>query len=138
MSIKVKLGNGDDKRSLLWRLVRALLILIVFVAAIGGCVFGYYYHEYRGLVEERLAKGPLLQASAQVFAAPQEVRPGQHLSAASIAAALRRAGYNGDGQLGSFEMRGDAILIKPGAQSYLATDGATITTTDGVVKSFTA
>jgi penicillin-binding protein 1B len=138
MTVKVKLGNSNDKRSFLWKLVRAVLVLGVIVAAIGGCVFGYYYHEYRGLVEERLAKGPLLPASAQVFAAPQEVRPGQHLSAGSIAAALRRAGYNGDGQLGSFQMRGDAILIKPGAQSYLATDGATITTTDGVVQTITA
>jgi penicillin-binding protein 1B len=138
MTVKVKLANGNDQRSFVGKLVRAVLVLVVLFAAVGGCVFAYYYHEYSGLVEERLAKGPLLPASAQVFAAPQEVRPGQHLSAASIAAALRRAGYNSDGQLGSFQMRGDAILIKPGPQSYLATDGATITATDGVVQSITA
>jgi len=140
MPYKVKLSNGNsnNKRSLLWRLVRVALILLVIVAGIGGIVFGYYYHEYRGLVDERLAKGPLFEATAQVFAAPQEVRPGQHLSAASIAAALRRAGYESSSQLGSFELRGDAILIKPGPQSYLATDGATIKTEDGQVQSITA
>ena len=51
---------------------------------------------------------------------------------------MRRAGYNSNAQLGTFQLRGDAILIKPGPQSFLATDGATITTTGNVVQSVTA
>ena len=90
------------------------------------------------MVDERLAQGPLFESVAQVYAAPQEVRTGQALSAASIAASLRKAGYNTNPQLGSFQLRGNAILIKPGPQSYLATDGATITTTGGVVQAVTA
>ncbi len=136
MPVKVKLGGSTH--SLLWKLAQAGLWLALIFAIIGASVFGYYYFRYRGLVEERLAKGPLFATAAQVYAAPQEVRPGQQLSATAIAAALRRAGYNGDQQLGSYELRGNSILIKPGPQSYLAMDGATITTTGGQVQSITA
>jgi penicillin-binding protein 1B len=136
MPVKVKLGN--DTHPILWKLVRVVLLLIVIFAAIGAAIFGYYYHEYQGLVDERLAKGPLFASVSQVYAAPQEVRPGQQLSAASIAASLRRAGYDGNSQLGSYQLRGDSILIKPGPQSYLAMDGATITTNDGQVDKITA
>jgi len=136
MPVKVKIGSGN--RSLLWKLTRLALILIVICAAIGAAAYAYFSHEYSGLVDERLAKGPLFASVAQIYAAPQEVRPGQHLTAASLAASLQHAGYNTNSQLGSFQLRDDAILIKPGPQSYLATDGATITTTDGVVQSITA
>jgi penicillin-binding protein 1B len=136
MSVKVKLGGNNHPY--LWKLMRAGLLLVAVIAAIGAVVFGYYYFQYRGLVDERLAKGPLFASAAQVYAAPQEVRPGQQLSAASIAAALHNAGYNGNTQLGSYELRGDSILIKPGPQSYLAMDGATITTPGGQVQSITA
>ncbi|MBW4040079.1 MAG: PBP1A family penicillin-binding protein [Acidobacteria bacterium] len=136
MPVKVKLGTS--KHPLLWQLARIALVLVVLVAAIGASIFGYYYHEYRGLVQERLAKGPLFAPVSQVYAAPQEIRPGQKLTADSIAASLRRAGYNGNPQLGSYDLRGNSILIKPGPQSYLAMDGATITTEDGEVRTITA
>ena len=118
--------------------MRAGLSLVLIFGVIGASVFGYYYLKYRGLVAERLAQGPLFAASAQIYAAPQEVRPEQHLSASAIAASLRRAGYNVNPQLGSYELRGDSILIKPGPQSYLAMDGATIKTTGDTVQSITA
>lgn len=136
MPVKVKLGG--NQHPLIWQLMRAALLLFLAMAILCAAVLGYYYHEYRGLVDERLAKGPLFAPVAQIYAAPQEVRPGQQLSAASIAAALRRAGYNNNTQLGSYELRGDSILIKPGPQSYLAMDGATITTTGDQVQSITA
>jgi penicillin-binding protein 1B len=137
MPLKVKLGSGNT-HPLSWKLMRAGLLLVLIFGAIGASVFGYYYLKYRGLVAERLAQGPLFAASAQIYAAPQEVRPEQHLSASAIAASLRRAGYNVNPQLGNYELRGDSILIKPGPQSYLAMDGATIKTTGDTVQSITA
>ena len=129
MPVKVKLGR---KRNLfLWKLMRFVLFVALIMAVIGGAIFGFFYYKYRGLVDDRLAHGPLFASVAQVYAAPQEVRPGQQLSAAQIAALLRRAGYNTNQQLGNYELRGDSILIKPGPQSYLAMDGATITTGSG-------
>jgi penicillin-binding protein 1B len=141
MPVKVKIA--PRQRSLLWRLVRVALLLVLVFAVIGGVVFFVYYHRYEGVVADRLAKGPLFASTAQIYAAPQEVRTGQQLSADDIANRLRHAGYNTNPQLGSFQLRNDTILIKPGPQSYLATDGATITTEDGpggehVVKSITA
>jgi penicillin-binding protein 1B len=141
MPVKVKLGRRQD--TLLWKLARLLLVALLAVLGIGALVFAWFAHQYRGDVDARLAHGPLFASMAQVYAAPQEVRPGQRLSAATIAASLRRAGYNSNSELGSFQLRGDSILIKPGPQSYLAMDGATITTSGGpesgaVVQSITA
>jgi len=141
MAVKLKVGAANN--SFLWKLTRFVLIVFLCFVIVGAIVFGIFYHQYQGLVDARLAQGPLFATTAQIFAAPQEVRPGQQLSASSIAAALRKAGYNQNPQLGSFQLRGDAILIKPGPQSYLATDGATITTTSGpggqpVVQAITA
>jgi len=137
MAVKLKVGARPNS-SFLWKLTRFVLIVALFFVVIGALVFGVEYHRYQGLVEERLAQGPLFASTAQIFAAPQEIRPGQQLSAASIAASLRKAGYNSNRQLGSFQLRPDAILIKPGPQSYLATDGATINTPGGQVTSIVA
>ncbi len=136
MPVKVKLGSNSHP--LLWKLVRAALLLVLILVLIGASIFTYYYFQYRGLVAEKLAKGPLFAPVAQIYAAPEEIRPGQELSAGKIAASLRRAGYNTNPQLGSYELRGNSILIKPGPESYLAMDGATITSEDGQVHSITA
>jgi penicillin-binding protein 1B len=124
----VKLKFGSRKHPFLAGLLRLALLTVLAVAVVGGAAFTYYSFHYRNLVDERLKQGPLFASVAQVYAAPEEVRPGQQLSATAIASQLRKAGYNGPQQLGSYELRGDTILIKPGPQSYLAMDGATITT----------
>lgn len=138
MPVLVKVAS-TRQHSLLFRLLRAALVLVVVFAVLIGIVFAYEYHQYAGLVDQRLAQGPLFASTAQIFAAPQEIRPGQHLSAATIAASLRKAGYDGpDSPMGSVQLNGETVRIKPGTQSYLAADGATIDTPDGVVQSITA
>ena len=140
MAVKVKLGSG--KGPVWWRIARVLLAIVLVFGILGGIVFVSYYHEYSNVVDQRLEQGPLFASVAQVYAAPEEVRPGQQLSASAIGAMLRKAGYNGDpanhNPMGSFQLRDDSILIKPGPQSYLAMDGATINTPNGVVQSITA
>jgi penicillin-binding protein 1B len=136
MAVKLKVGASPT--SFWMKLLRFCLVVFLCFVILGAIVFGVEYKQYEGLVDARLAQGPLFASTAQIFAAPQEVRPGQQLTAASIAAALRKAGYNQTPQLGTFQLRGDSILIKPGPQSYLATDGATINTTGGSVQSITA
>ncbi|HEY4357629.1 MAG TPA: transglycosylase domain-containing protein [Acidobacteriaceae bacterium] len=118
--------------------MRGFLLFGLVCAVIFAVIFLSYYHHYANLVDERLAQGPLFASVAQIYAAPQEVRPGQQLSASNIAAELRRAGYNGNPQLGTYQLRDEEIFIKPGTQSYLATDGATIATSGGVVQTITA
>lgn len=140
MAVKLRIGGNGNSNGSRW--LSRLMMLVLIIVVLGACIFGIYYHHYSDVVDERLKAGPLFANMAQVYAAPQEVRTGQQLSAANIAAMLRRAGYNSDPQnnnpMGSFQLRDNAILIKPGPQSYLATDGATITTTNGVVQSITA
>jgi penicillin-binding protein 1B len=99
---------------------------------------GYYYFKYERVVDDRLAKGPLFASVSQIYAAPREVRDGQKLSTSEIATDLRRAGYNSNSELGTYQLNGDSIFIKPGPESYHTTDGATIYAPKGVVQKITA
>jgi penicillin-binding protein 1B len=115
-----------------------VLLVVLGCLVIGSIVFGYFYYHYQQVVDDRLAAGPIFASVSQIYAAPREVRAGQKLSAAVIASDLRRAGYNNNPQLGTFQLHADNIFIKPGPESFHTTDGATIITTDGVVQSITA
>ena len=108
-----------------------MLIAALACLAIGAIVFGYMYFKYQKIVDDRLASGPIFANVEQIYAAPREVRVGQHLTISFIAQDLRRAGYNSNPQLGTFTVNGNSIAIKPGPQSYHSTDGATITTGAG-------
>jgi penicillin-binding protein 1B len=136
VAVKVKLGPADH--SLLFRFTRFLVLVALVLALLFAAIFAIYYKHYQGVVDDRLASGPLFASVAQIYAAPQEVRPGQHLSAEDIAGSLRRAGYNSNAQMGTFNLAGDTIRIKPGPQSYHSADGATINAAGGLVQSITA
>ncbi len=141
MPVKLKYGSTARTRKpgkFGYGLLRIVLLIVLGALVIGSAVFGYFYYHYQRVVDDRLAAGPIFASVSQIYAAPKEVRPGQKLASASIAADLRRAGYNSNPQLGTFELHGDNIFIKPGAESFHTTDGATVTTTGGVVQSITA
>ncbi len=138
MPVKLKLSPNSRQGGFFWRLFRIAVIAVLFAVLVGAGTFFYYYNHYQNLVDERLAAGPLFASVAQIYAAPQEVRVGQHLTVPAIASELKSAGYNTNEKLGTFDLRQNAILIKPGPQSYLATDGATITTSDDQVVTITA
>jgi penicillin-binding protein 1B len=130
MAIKLKLGHngGSPNRGGGRRFLRGLILVILFCVVIGAIAFGYDYFKYEKIVDDRLAAGPIFANVSQIYAAPREVRIGQHLTAGFIAQDLLRAGYNANPQLGTFQLHGESIEIKPGPQSYHSTDGATITT----------
>ncbi len=87
--------------------------------------------------------------TAQVYAAPREVRIGQKFAASAIAQELRQAGYSSTSELGQYQLRSgypssqqntsgaESIKIKPGPQSYHSPDGATIVTRDSIVQQIT-
>ncbi|MHB1839042.1 MAG: transglycosylase domain-containing protein [Acidobacteriaceae bacterium] len=137
-------GGGGRKWHSDWR-VKLLLgaaACILFVCAVGGIVFAYYYHAYEHVVEERLRQ-PLFANTAKIYAAPAEVRPDQKYSIQQISQALTQAGYSPAGvshpsQLGTFALAENSIHIQPGPQSYHAPDGATIYTAKGVVTAIKA
>src|SRR3984885_13794619 len=132
MAVKLKLGNSRSVSARLpgagHRLLRGFIILVLGCMVLGAMIFGYMYFKYQKIVDDRLASGPIFANVAQIYAAPREVRLGQHLTVSFIAQDLRRAGYNSNPQLGTFTENGNSIAIKPGPESYHSTDGATITT----------
>jgi len=132
MAVKLKLGNNRSASAKLpgirHRLLRGFLLLVLGCVVITAMIFGYMYFKYQKIVDDRLAAGPIFANVAQIYAAPREVRLGQHLTVSFIAQDLRRAGYNSNPQLGTFTENGNSIAIKPGPESYHSTDGATITT----------
>lgn len=143
MPVKIKIGPNAPKVGLLSGLLRFVVAVVLFFVVVGVGIFTFYYFRYQRVVDDRLAAGPLFASVAQIYAAPREVRIGQRLTIAAVAADLRSAGYNSNSQLGTFEARGEglrqsSILIKPGPQSFHDPDGATISTTDGTVVSITA
>ena len=124
------------------RLLRFGLIALAVVVLVLGSIFFYYYHLYSSVVDE-WATHPVFASTAKIYAAPREVRPGQHLTPRQIAAELRVAGYTDEADsqhspLGTFRLNGDGISIKPGPQSYHAPEGATIVSDDGLVKQIVA
>jgi penicillin-binding protein 1B len=143
MPVKLKYGGNARTTAgalsiLQSRLFRIALIGLLSVFVIGALIVGYFYFHYKHVVDDRLAAGPLFANVSQIYATPREVRNGQKLSASAIAADLRQAGYNTNPKLGTYQLNGDNIFIKPGPESYHNTDGATIDTSDGVVQSITA
>ena len=114
--------------------IAAILLLTLFVCE---SIFGYYYYQYRHIVDERLQK-PLFEQTAKIYAAPKEVRVGQKLTPETIAQELRDAGYSGDSdrersRLGTYALNDASITIQPGPQSYHSEQGATVTFDNGKV-----
>ena len=138
MPVKLKIGPNAPKVGFFSHVLRFLVAVFLFCVLVGVAVFAYYYHLYQQVVDDRLAAGPLFASVAQIYAAPREIRVGQRLALATVAQELRSAGYNINPQLGTFDLRQNAVLIKPGPQSYHNTDGATITTDGNEVTAITA
>ena len=138
MPVKLKLAPRNSRKTFGSTLLRAGLIAALVCLVIFAFVFGYFYFKYEKVVDDRLASGPLFANTAQIYSGSKEVRTGQKLSASTIARELKAAGYNSNPELGTYQLNGDTIQIKPGVQSFHSTDGATITTSDDTVQSITA
>lgn len=138
MAVKIKLGRANASKS--QRTLLKVFAIVLAVALLSGIsVFAFYWFKYKSIVDERLAQ-PLFENTAKIYAAPREVRPGQRLTARSVAQELRDAGYSEDGAgpqspMGHFSAQGaDSITVHPGPESYHSQDSATINFDDGKVE----
>jgi penicillin-binding protein 1B len=141
MAVRIRFARPSSGHHLRSRILMFLLAAFACVALVCASVFLYFYVKYQGIVDERL-KQPIFASTAQIYAAPREVRPGQKLSVHWIANELHEAGYTGDGAaqpspLGTYSQGVQQITVQPGAQSYHAPDSATIHVSNGVVDSIT-
>ena len=140
MVVKVKMPRF--KVSVTGRNVLITAGLCCAVAAIlGGMVFAYYWTQMGKVVDDRL-KHPLFTQTASIYAAPEEVRPGQKINPSDIEQQLQQAGYTVDGQgtaspMGTYTPGADSVTVHPGPDSYHAQDGATIHFADGAVSEVT-
>ena len=120
--VKVRVAkNAALARFLLGPVGRILIASVALLAVVGIGVFTFLYVKYSRLIDEKLKAGPFA-ATAKIYAAPEAVSVGDVRTAESIAAALRRSGYNeshsNPNRIGWFEMRGNSIEIYPGPDSY--------------------
>jgi penicillin-binding protein 1B len=141
MAVRIKLAKSTGKHPWAMILLRVALLLIVAVGLVVVGFGGFYYFKYQGIVDARL-KQPLFAHTAQIYAAPREVRPGQKLSIQLLANELREAGYTTDGAtqaspLGTYGETDQSITVHPGPQSFHSEDSATIHVNDGVVDAVT-
>jgi penicillin-binding protein 1B len=142
LAVKIKFARPVGKNADLGRkVVLAAGIGVAGLLFIFACVFGFYYIKYRRIVDERL-EHPLFAATAKIYGAPAELRPGQKFTVQYIEQQLRNAGYSseGDGKnapIGSYSAGPESITIHPGPQSYHAPEGATITLDNGVISQIT-
>ena len=132
LRIRFERPKGLRKLALLTACAVVALSLVAFVS-----VFTYYYFAYKSVVDQRLGQ-PIFADTAQIYAAPREVRPGQKLSVKLLASELRQAGYTADGTaqtspLGTYNEGVQQITVRPGPQSFHAPDSAVIHVSGGVV-----
>ncbi len=120
---------------------RKILIVVAMVCGIGllvaGGVFYWSWAKYGQIVSSRL-KEPLFVHTAQIYAAPPEVRPGQTLSAQWVVQELQQAGYTAQGQtpvsaMGTYAAEPDTVTVSPGPDSYHDQERATIGFANGMV-----
>jgi penicillin-binding protein 1B len=138
LAVKIKVVRA----SLLKHPVRNIILLVVggtllLGLVVGESIFGYYYFQYRHIVDERLQK-PLFEQTAKIYAAPKEVRIGQKLTPQAVGQELRDAGYSGDSdrdrsRMGTYALNDGSITIQPGPQSYHSEQGATVSFDRGMV-----
>jgi penicillin-binding protein 1B len=120
---------------------RKVLIVAGAVCVIGllagATVFFWYWNKYGQIVDRRLNE-PLFVHTAQIYAAPPEVRPGQTVTAQWVVNELRQAGYTAQGQtpvssMGTYATGPGTVTVSPGPESYHAEDPATISFANGTV-----
>jgi penicillin-binding protein 1B len=106
------------------------VFLIVLVS-----VFAHYYKKYAAIADEKLARGPIPDASL-LYASPEPVTVGDVGTPAEIALRLHESGYREDGRgdrMGWYHLRSDAIEIFPGTDSYFESEPGVIRFSNGKV-----
>jgi len=142
LAVKIKFAGPAAGQPVLGRklfLLAGLAVVAVSLVFVG--VFVFYYVKYKHIVDERLEK-PLFTATAKIYAAPAELRPGQKFTVDYIAQQLRNAGYSSDGDrknapIGTFTAGPESLTVHPGPESYHAPEGATITFDNGAISQIT-
>ncbi len=130
MALRIRIPRSSSNHGIAFHLFRALALCFALAALAIAGVGGYFYFRYQGIVDSRL-EHPLFATTAKIYAAPREVRPGQHLALNAVVNELRTAGYTAtdaapESPLGTYSLGAQTVTVHPGPQSFHSQDGATI------------
>lgn len=132
MAIRLQISpNSFLARIFISPIGRAFLAGTGFLLVSGLLVFGYLYSKYSREIDEKLAVGPFRNAS-RIYAAPHVLSLGDPLDREELIGQLRRSGYSEDSgnPIGHYKLRGEAIEVYPGPDSFFARDGGLIRIAD--------
>jgi penicillin-binding protein 1B len=110
-------------------LIAGLLLLVVFAI---------FYVKYEDIVDKRMS-GQIFNNTAKIYARPENVSVGEHMTEQELISYLRRAGYTEQGKesksaMGQFRVKGSgAVVIMPGEESFHSVETATVRFDDGKV-----
>jgi penicillin-binding protein 1B len=97
-------------------LFKILLSIFLFFLIGTSAIVLYYYNYYSRIIDRRLS-GELFKSTAQIYAAPYRIYPGQKLAADDVVLRLQRAGFDaGDratSEDGVYAVNGNKITIRP-------------------------
>ena len=95
-------------------LFKVLLSIFLFFFIGTSAIVLYYYNYYSRIIDRKLS-GEIFKNTAQIYAAPFRVYPGQKLSPDDVVLRLQRAGFDtiDKGDDGIYETNGNKIMIKP-------------------------
>ncbi|HEY2384850.1 MAG TPA: transglycosylase domain-containing protein [Terriglobia bacterium] len=97
-------------------LFKVLLSLFLFFFIGASALVLYYYNYYSKVIDRRLS-GEIFKNTAQIYAAPYRIYPGQNLSPNDAVLRLQRAGFDssdkGGSEDGEYEVSGSRVTIKP-------------------------
>src|SRR5215469_17873722 len=97
-------------------LFKVLLSIFLFLFIGASALVLYYYNYYSKLIDRRLS-GEIFKNTAQIYAAPYRIYPGQKLGPDEVVLRLQRAGFDasdkGSSEDGYYDVSGSRITIKP-------------------------
>src|SRR5437667_8782461 len=97
-------------------LFKVLLSIFLFFFIGTSALVLYYYNYYSRIIDRKLS-GEVFKNTAQIYAAPYRIYPGQKLSPEEVVVRLERAGFNtadkGKSDDGVYEVSGNKIMIRP-------------------------
>src|SRR5215469_7425658 len=106
-------------------LFKILLSIFIFFFIGTSALVLYYYNYYSRIIDRKLS-GEIFKSTAQIYAAPYRIYPGQTLRADDVVLRLQRAGFDsadkGNSDDGLYEVGASKITIRPKAGDAMRLD----------------
>jgi penicillin-binding protein 1B len=97
-------------------LFKVLISVFLFLFIGASALLLYYYNHYSKIIDRRLS-GEIFKNTAQIYAAPYRIFPGQKLTSEDVVQRLQRAGFDssnkGSSDDGYYEVNGNRLTIRP-------------------------